>query len=175
MKKNLLSFFLLFVFHTLTIAQSITPQTFNVCGNYVNAGYYQFEWSVGEMSITETFENSIFGYLTNGVLQPLTDNPTFSFIDNNWNRDEIRILPSPTTGLFEVNILTKQQGRLEIQLVDNLGQSIKTISDYYYGIGRIERFDISRYASANYLLRISLSPNPGYSAKKGGFKILKIN
>jgi hypothetical protein len=175
MKKYLLIFYLLAVVNVFATAQSVSPQTFNVCGGYVNTGYYQLEWSVGEMSITETFGDATIGYLTNGVLQPLTDKIASPLLDNNWDVSEIKIFPSPTRGNFEVNIMTKQQGRLEIELVDNLGQVIKTVSDYYYGYGRIERFDISSRASANYFLRISLSPNPGFTKKRGGFKILKIN
>jgi hypothetical protein len=176
MQKNLILFYLFCCAALHASAQTVTPQTLNVCGSYINTGYYQLEWSVGEMAIIETLGNATTGYITSGVLQPLTDKPVANaLIDNSWDVSEIKIFPSPTTGLFEVNIMTKQQGLLEIQLVDNLGQVLKSSTSYYYGFGRIEHFDITRNGSSNYFLRINLSPNPGFSKKKGSFKILKIN
>jgi hypothetical protein len=71
--------------------------------------------------------------------------------------------------------MTKQEGILEIQLLNSLGTVISKYSNNYYGFGYIHRFDITQNASANYYLRVNLSPNPGFSEKKGAFKILKIN
>jgi hypothetical protein len=173
--KKTLPLFLFYFFSTLySTAQSISPQTINISGGYVNTGYYQLEWSVGEAAVIETFTtpNAI---ITNGVLQPLTDKPFGQNTANNWSSDEIKIFPTPTKGNFEVDILSKQQGILKMQLVDELGQVIKSLEYNYYGYGKIERFDITRLSSSNFYIKITLSPFPGFAKKSGAFKILKIN
>jgi hypothetical protein len=174
MKKILLVFITIFL-SNIYYAQNVDPKTLNICGGFANTGYYQFEWSVGDMAVTETFTYAN-GALTNGVLQPLTDKPNITpLLSNTWDVSEIKIFPSPTTGRFELNVISKNQGLLEIQLLDNMGQVLYAKSSYYYGFGLIEKFDISRNASANYYLRVTLSANVGFNSKKGSFKILKIN
>jgi hypothetical protein len=158
-------------------AQTISPQTLNTSGGYINLGYHQIEWNIGESSVIETFiQNTINGaILTNGVLQPLTDKPFIVNEINKWANDEIRIFPNTTTGNFEVNILSKQQGLLYMQLVDALGANLKKVSYYYYGYGNIERFNITNLASGTYFLNVQLSPFPGNVKKAGSYKIIKIN
>jgi hypothetical protein len=155
-------------------AQSISPAVSNMGGGYQNAGYYQFEFSVGEMAVIETLNNGS-NILTNGVLQPLTDKPFGNNTASAWNNDEIKIFPVPTRGRVEVNILSKQQGRIVMQLVDGMGQIVLTEDFDYNGLGSITVWDLSRLASANYSLRIALTPRPGSVKKSGAFKILKIN
>ncbi len=158
----------------ITTAQSINLKTLNTTGGYYTTGYYKLEWSLGEATVIDTYTQP-GAILTCGVLQPLTDKPFGTGVDDSWAKEEIRIFPTPTRGAFEVSILTREQGVLNIQLVDALGQVIKRVDVYYYGYGRIERFDISKLASTNYFLRVTLSPNPGYNKKQGAFKILKVN
>jgi hypothetical protein len=173
--KKILPLFLFYLFSTLlTTAQSITPQTINISGGYVNTGYYQLEWSVGEAAIIETFTTT-GAMITNGVLQPLTDKPFGQNTATTWSSDEIKIFPTPTKGNFEVDIISKQQGILKMQLVDGLGQVIKSLEYNYYGFGKIERFDITRLSSSNYYIKITLSPFPGFAKKSGAYKILKVN
>jgi hypothetical protein len=130
-------------------AQTITPNTINVCGGFINTGYVQLEWSVGESTAIESFiEPSIT--VLNGVLQPYTFRVTPSLVDNQWAANEIRIFPSPTTGRFEVNVMTPQQGLLQIQLIDNFGLVLASYNENYFGIGKIIRFDITRNAQASY-------------------------
>jgi hypothetical protein len=177
MQNKMLLFIVCICYSISTNAQTITPATLNISGGYINLGYNQFEWSVGESSVIETLtQTGINGaILTNGVLQPLTDKPFAQSVSNNWSNDEIRIFPSPTTGNFEVDILSKEQGQLTIQLVDGQGRSIKSVQYAYYGFGKIERFNITQHASSNFYLRVTLSAFPGFADKKGSFKILKIN
>jgi hypothetical protein len=174
MRKQLYALFLVSLFAHFSLAQSITPQTINISGGAINTGYYQLEWSVGEMAAIETLQQPGI-IITNGVLQPMTDKPFGQNTASNWSNDEIKIFPVPTKGQFEVDILSKQQGQLLVQLVDGLGQIINSQELAYYGFGKIIRYDISRNAATNYYLRITLSPFPGFAKKAGGFKILKIN
>lgn len=155
-------------------AQSNAPFIQNMGGGYLNAGYYQYEFSVGEMAVIETLNNSS-NILTNGVLQPLTDKPFGNNTASAWSNDEVKIFPVPTRGRVEVNLLSKQQGRIQMQLVDGLGHTVLTEEFDYNGLGSITVWDISRLASANYSLRIRLNPKAGSVKKDGAFKILKVN
>lgn len=178
MSKLLLGFVLIFYLSGTVHSQAtITPQTLNISGGSINLGYHQLEWSVGEATVIETFtQPGVNGFmLTNGVLQPLTDKPFIQSIASNWTNEEIRIFPNPTRGNFEVNVLSKQQGLLTIQLVDGIGSIMKTTEYFYYGFGKIERFNLTNASSQNFYLRITLSPFPGFTKKVGSYKILKIN
>ena len=170
--------YLLPVVFTATVitgrAQSNAPFIQNMAGGYLNAGYYQHEFSVGEMAVIETLDNGS-NILTNGVLQPLTDKPFGNNTASAWSNDEVRILPVPTSGRVEVNLLSKQRGRIRMQLVDPMGHVVLTEEFEYNGLGSITRWDLSRLASANYSLRITLDPKPGSVKKSGAFRILKIN
>jgi hypothetical protein len=154
-------------------AQSISPATTNMTGGYLNAGYYQYEYSVGDIVIETLI--SAGNIATNGVLQPLTDKPFGNNTASAWSNDEIKIFPVPTRGQFEVDVLSKQRGRLRIQLVDGAGHVLSSVEADYYGLGRIERFNISNAASGTYHLRITLDPLPGSVKKSGAFSILKVN
>ena len=165
---------MLVTFYSLTSnAQTSTPEVVNIAGGTANIANFQLEWSVGEVTAIETYSQSTF-YITNGFLQPNTDNITLINNANIWTADEIKIFPTPTTGKFELDVLTKQQGILNIQMVNFLGQAIQTYSYNYYGYGKIQLFDISNLASGAYYLRIKLVPSTGFIQKNGSFKIIKI-
>jgi hypothetical protein len=174
MKLKLTLLLCCFICSFLAFGQSISPTALNMAGGYLNGGYYQYEYSVGEMSVIETLTGST-NMITHGVLQPLTDKPFGNNTASAWSNDEIKIFPVPTRGRVEVDILSKQQGRVRMQLVDGLGQVIRTAEFDYAGLGNIQIFDITTLASANYSLRITLDPKPGFVKKSGAFKILKIN
>jgi hypothetical protein len=113
--------------------------------------------------------------VTQGVLQPLTDRPFGNNTSSSWSNDEIKIFPVPTRGRIEIDILSKQKGRVTMRLADAVGKIVRTESFDYVGLGRIVIWDITTLASANYYLSIKLDPLPGSVDKSGGFKILKIN
>jgi Secretion system C-terminal sorting domain len=155
-------------------AQGIAPNVLNMGGGYLNAGYYQYEYSVGEMAAIETMISSA-NIITNGVLQPLTDKPFGNNTSSSWSNDEIKIFPVPTRGKVEIDILSKQKGKINMQLVDAVGRVVRSTSFNYVGLGSITTWDLSSLASADYFLRITLDPQPGSVKKSGGYKILKVN
>ena len=166
---------------TFSQAQRITPAVFNATGGtYVNAdSYYQFEWSIGELSIIDpmaTPDSSVF--VMHGVLQPCTDNVTKPPLFLTFEPDEIKIFPNPTSGRFEVDFFVRQTGRMEIQLTDVNGRVLVKRGYAYNGCCRIERFDLTPYQNGVYFVIATLYPDVIRSdgsnvVRHSGFRIIK--
>jgi Secretion system C-terminal sorting domain len=174
MRKARLFFLSVGIFLSLgSYAQSIGPATLNVTGGTYFFTYYRVEWSFGEsMAInTMTDPNAI---VTNGILQPNTNNPATVNNTGTWDRDEIRILPNPTHNVVEINIFTKQKGKVIMNLYDESGRFMGTNQFDYFGNGVIKKWNLSKYGSGMYFLNIHLEPTGTSVAKKGAFKIQKI-
>jgi hypothetical protein len=153
-------------------SQSITSSVINASGNTYSQGYYSIDWSIGEMAVVESM-NAANGSstITNGFLQPnlLTEYPARKFTP-----DEIKILPNPTYDKVEINFLTTQQGVLHIAIFDANGKNIISRKTVSYGIGSIERFNLTGLASGTYFINIELNPVPGSVQKTGNYKIIKL-
>ena len=174
MRKAILLLPLFLLIMSSTQSQGIAPNVLNMGGGYLNNGYYQYEYSVGEMAAIETMivPGNI---ITNGFLQPLTDRPFGNNTSSSWSNDEIKIFPVPTRGRIEIDILSKQKGKITMRLSDASGKIIRNEVFDYAGLGQIVIWDLTSVASANYFLSIVLDPLPGSVNKNGAFKILKIN
>ena len=156
-------------------SQVVAPSVVNTAGGTFTSGYYQFEWSIGELAlVTEmTGSNNTF-VITNGFIQSHIQYP--SGTDNNaiFSGDEIKVFPNPASSYVEINFFSKQRGRITITFYDGSGKKVYTASDVYYGVGLIKRVPVSQLPNEVYMLHIDLDPYPGYAAKKGVYKIIKI-
>jgi hypothetical protein len=83
-------------------------------------------------------------------------------------------LPNPTYDKVEINFLTIQQGVLHIAIFDANGKNIISRKTVSYGIGSIERFNLTGLASGTYFINIELNPVPGSVKKTGNYKIIKL-
>lgn len=156
-------------------SQIVAPSVMNTGGGTARSGYYQFEWSIGELSLVgdmTSSNNSLV--ITNGFIQSLIQYPTRDDGLNFFDDDEIKVFPNPATSYVEINFLTKQRGRITMSFYDGAGKKIYTSSDPYYGVGLIKRIPVDKLPNEVYMLRIDLDPYPGYAAKKGTYKIIKI-
>jgi len=156
-------------------AQNIAPSVINTGGGSFQSGYYQFEWSIGEMALVgemSSSNNSLV--ITNGFIQPFIQYPATNNTNNIFANDEIKVFPNPASSYVEINFLTKQQGRITLTFYDGSGRKILTIADSYYGIGLIKRIPVNQLPNEVYMLHVDLDPYPGYSSKKGVYKIIKI-
>jgi hypothetical protein len=154
-------------------AQTLTSSVINTSGNCYSQGYYSFDWSIGEMAIVETMAaNNTSNFITNGFLQPnkLAESTTQKF-----TVDEVKILPNPTFNHIEINFLTTQQGTLYINIYDGSGKNILGRRTASYGIGSIERFDLTRFPAGTYFVQIELKPVAGSVKKTGAYKIVKLS
>jgi hypothetical protein len=156
-------------------AQSIAPSVINAGGGTFQSGYYQFEWSIGELALVgemNSSNNSIV--ITNGFIQPFIQYPATNNTNNIFANDEIKIFPNPASSYVEINFLTKQKGRITLSFYDGSGRKILTVADSYYGVGLIKRIPVSHLPNEVYMLHVDLDPYTGYSSKKGVYKIVKI-
>ncbi len=177
LRLSILLFVYIFVIgYSAVNAQSVTPTTFNVSGGTALINTVRFDWSFGEAMAVNTMDNgSPTIVVTNGILQTGTENPTRTHDFSFWAPDEIKILPNPTPGQVEINVLSKQKGKLHMRLFNQLGQLLTSTQFDYNGFGHIEHWQLQQYASGQYFLIIELVPAPGSTAKKGSFNIQKLN
>lgn len=156
-------------------SQIVAPSVVNTNGGTFQAGYYQFEWSIGELALVGEMNSSSNSLvITNGFIQSLIQYPTRTNHLNFFDDDEIKIFPNPASSYVEVNLLTRQRGRVTMSFYDAAGKKIYATSDAYYGVGLIKRIPVDRLPNEVYMLQIDLNPYPGYTAKKGAYKIIKI-
>lgn len=158
------------------LSQTIEPQVINSSGGTYRKPYYIIDWSVGELALIDLMQAPQgAALLTNGFIQPFTQNPNDINTDDQFGPDEIRILPNPTHDVVEINFMTKQQGRIKMILTDDRGRLMYNKEFSIYGFGHIERIDLRNAASGPYMLKINLLPSSGFIKKKGVYKIIKIN
>ena len=157
----------------MVAAQSIRPMVINAAGGSKNMGYTTIDWSVGEMPLVNTMSNSVV-VITNGFLQPFTENPAETDDGGIFTPDEIRVFPNPATNYIEINFLTQQKGTKHYKLFNGIGQLILQKQFTSYGLGRIERIEMQNMPATEYFLQILLEPDAGSVAKKGGYKIIKL-
>lgn len=171
--KNKVTTVIVFFISLSCFSQSITPAVTNVSGGSSQQGYYQFEWSVGEMSLINEMSSTSNLLVTNGFLQPYLlslwdNNPTKEF-----TADEVKVFPNPASSYVEINLFTKQQGQLRISFYDAVGRQIYLSKSRVYGIDIIKKIPVTRLASGSYVLRIELDAETFYSSKSGVYKIIK--
>jgi Secretion system C-terminal sorting domain len=174
MKQQLFFFLLIILTRTDGNAQSVSPATVNVTGGTNMFTHYRVEWSVGEEAAVETLGNGNI-IVTQGLLQPYTHNPATVFTGTGWGIDEIRIMPNPTRDWIEIDLLSKDQGKISFTLINSSGQVMLRKQFDYQGTGRIEKMDMGRYPAGAYFLEIHLEPTGNSTRKKGAFKIIKIS
>lgn len=176
--KNLILALLIFsIIEGDAVGQSITPQTINIAGGSYKQGYYNIDWSVGELSLVcQLQSNDGLLVLTNGLIQPFTDHPEKTNYSRNFSDEEIRILPNPTHDVLEVNYLSVMRGPVLFRLFDVAGRLMYQKQTNSYGIGFIERIDMTSFKAGTYMLHISVnSIDAGAFKKSGGYKIVKLN
>ena len=174
MKKTItlvIVFFCLFNCHS----QSIAPSVINTSGGSFQSGYYQLEWSIGELALVGAMTSSNNSLvITNGFIQPFIQYPATVNTNHVFGNDEIKIFPNPASSYVEINFLSKQRGRITLSFYDGAGRKILTAADSYDGVGLIKRIPVSHLPNEVYMLHVDLDPYPGYFSKKGIYKIVKI-
>src|SRR5512138_1693663 len=88
---------------TASFCQSINTSVLNATGGTAKNGYYQFEWSVGELALVDEMQSSDKLIVTNGFLQPYLVSPGTNDQGFLFAVDEIKIFPNPASRYVEVN------------------------------------------------------------------------
>ena len=173
--KNKVTTVIVFFISLSCFSQSITPAVNNVAGGNAQHGYYQFEWSVGEMSLTNEMSSSTNLLVTNGFLQPYLLNPWNNNPNNQFGTDEVKVFPNPASSYVEVDFFTKQQGQLKISFFDAVGRIVYSTESRIYGVDLIKNIPVNHLAAGSYLLHIELNADPSYLSKRGVYKIIKTD
>ncbi|HET9433325.1 MAG TPA: T9SS type A sorting domain-containing protein [Chitinophagaceae bacterium] len=173
--KKTITLVIVFFFLFNCSSQSIAPSVINASGGSFQSGYYQLEWSIGELALVEQMTSSNNSLvITNGFIQPFIEYPATINTNNFFGNNEIKIFPNPASSYVEINFLSKQRGRITLSFYDGSGRKILSVADSYYGVGLIKRIPVSHLPNEVYMLHVDLDPYPGYSSKKGVYKIVKI-
>jgi hypothetical protein len=170
MKARLL--WVLVLFHSLAGYSQSVQAIINSNGNSFKKDHLTLEWSIGEMCLVNTMQSTDGSrIITNGFFQPfiMTYTPGPSF-----DAGEVRILPNPTQGKLEVNLLTLSKGVVRIYVYDASGKIVISKQTYSYGIGLIENLDLTMFAMGTYFVKIEIVPEASSTPKTGTYKVLKI-
>lgn len=169
---------------SLNPVNGVVPGVFNVAGYSFDdpTRYDRYEWSFGELVLIQAFapaDSSIL--ITQGVLQPCTDQLGYSPFTVLFEQGDYKLFPNPTPGKFELDFFVRTPGLMSLQLVNSMGQVLQSKSYHYDGCCRIEFFDISKYPNGIYYVIADLKPDihrPGDNLeviRHSGFKVIKLN
>src|SRR5690349_2135730 len=113
-------------------AQSITPTVLNASGGSAPAGSKTYlDWSVGEMSLVNTMQNS--GYrglfiVTNGFIQPPVDDAAgdedFITTTKPVPLDNLRVYPNPATNYVMIEFPMQEAGKIRLTLYNSVGEVV---------------------------------------------------
>jgi hypothetical protein len=176
MKNYLLTLMVITITGCFAYGQtSVTPNVINTTGGTYTLDHYILDWSVGELALVNQMDPYGYNYIvSNGFLQPFTQDPNLVNNDRLFEDGEILILPNPTQNILEIDIRTKQMGSMNYRLFDVQGRKLLASSFNYFGTGRIEKIDMTGARAGTYFLRIELNPIQGFVHKIGSFKIIKL-
>jgi hypothetical protein len=155
-------------------SQSISSHVIISSGSYYSKGYYNIDWSIGELALVGSMTANKGLIITNGLLQPNLSDHADSNSRHHFTNDEITIMPNPTHGKIEVNFATQQKGTLNLFLYDANGKLLTTDKLLSNGIMISKFIDLTSFASGSYFLKIELDALPGSVSKTGSYKIVKL-
>jgi len=113
--------------------------------------------------------------VTNGFLQPYMVHAGVNYSNNQFGADELKVFPTPASSYVEINLFTKQQGRLKIGFYNSLGQKVYSTELQSFGVDLIQRIPVNSFAQGTYLLQVELDADPNFVSKKGVYKIVKVH
>lgn len=157
-------------------AMAVLPQakaqsTLNAMGGSAIIAGKSHEWSVGEISLVNTFTTSTI-IVTQGVLQPYgrgtNDVPATSTLAS-----DLKVFPNPSSSVITVQYNAPRDGSITLRLMDLTG---KVISEQKVDIKagmNTPQVDVSTLAAATYMLQVALYNNSTL-AEATSFKIQKL-
>jgi hypothetical protein len=172
MRNKLFVFALLFP-TAFCFSQSIKPDVINIAGGSSKNGYYQIEWSVGEMALVSEMQTRSNLTITNGFLQPYILFPANYSLATFFEAEEIKVFPNPAAYFVEINFRTRQKGRITLRFFDAAGKTVYTQQVNCYGVDIIQRVPVNTLPTGTYMVQISLDSFLGYVSKSGVYKFVK--
>lgn len=152
-------------------AQTINASTLNIGGGNFTNNNIVLEWSIGESSVTQTFNTYYNILLTHGVLQPFTS--TYYWSQRGILAD-IGVYPIPTYNNVNVSFLSKLKGKVSLQLFDVGFRLVGTKEFTNIGLSEIIQLNLENLSSGTYILNITLTNEMQYAVLLKSYKIQKI-
>lgn len=144
--------------------------TFNAGGNHQLLNNRYYEWSVGEMTLVETFSTPSL-VVTQGVLQPVDQAVGISTIDK--LQERLHLFPNPAQTTVNLEYALLHEGTLSYELQDVAGKHILNKQvEVKPGNNNIETIRLDGIANGSYMLNISYKTAAGIP-EKTSFKIQK--
>ena len=174
MKRNflLMSMFVTLIGSPLARGQSIWPSTLNATGGSTYIGGNEFEWSVGEMALVNTFTTSSV-IVTQGILQTRFGPGAVDVPSTTNLGDYLQVFPNPATGSINVKYTSNNEGILGLRLMDMTGKLLtEQKAEVKQGTAN-QKLDISTLAVATYMLEVYMMPTEG-KMETTTYKIQKL-
>lgn len=150
---------------TLSLAQSIDPQSVNSCGTKMTQANGSISFIVGELVVLKQSDsqgNSLNGGFTAGAT--LT---TVSIQETDAAVLDVKVYPNPATELVNIQINHSSLDQVVVTITDLNG--IEVYKGKYAGISNVIGINTTAYAAGNYLLTLKNTNNQAL----GAYKIIK--
>ncbi len=139
-------------------AQSLTPTVIASTGAFSQNGNYSLSYTVGEMTMVQTFTSqNQQTILTQGFQQP-NDKVTGLIDITQGDFGSFVLYPNPAVDQFWFGFQLPEEGRVNIALYDALGQKLSDIYYANYDNGKIvQNANVSNLAAGVYLVTLTLT------------------
>lgn len=151
--------------------------TFNASSNIATIDGITYEYSIGEMSLVSTEQNSTL-IITQGFLQP---NGIGSFANESSDASalsdlssHIKIYPNPTNHEIFIESMETKTGDVMIQLFDASGKIVLSKNEQQTIGNNTFKIEVNTFAAGNYFLMLT-KPNQTGILEKFSYKIQKTN
>ncbi|HUR29974.1 MAG TPA: T9SS type A sorting domain-containing protein [Saprospiraceae bacterium] len=147
---------ILFLIPKKNNAQQLSPTVISSSGGFYSNTSGMLSFTTGEMAAVETYISPL-NILTQGFQQPVDfSTSTIDHADLNFS---FELYPNPTHG--EINILTKSESNLEIQIevVDVLGKIIQQKTFLHESKSSVNHIDLTNAAVGIYFLMLKAKEN----------------
>jgi opacity protein-like surface antigen len=152
-------------------AQSIWPSIINSAGGSKVLSGVTHEWSVGEMTLVNTFATSSI-VVTQGVLQTNLKDGT-NAVEESPLGDLIQVFPNPANTYVNINFNAPGNGSLVCRLIDITGKVLSEQTLVVRQGMNSGKIDMSALAAATYMLQVTSNTENGTDAAIS-FKIQKL-
>lgn len=135
-------------------AQSLAPSVIASSGGYSSNGTNSLSYTIGEMSMIQTFSNSN-NILTQGFQQP-NDNVTGLLDISQGEFGSFVVYPNPAVDNVWYGFSFPESGKVSVALYDALGQRVADLYESNYDNGKtIQQLNVSNYAAGTYFISVN--------------------
>lgn len=154
-----------------TEAQTIPQNIFNATGGTKLLGTEQWDWSIGEVALVNTFYGSNI-IVTQGFLQNELSTP--QRVNNTELANRLQIFPNPASSLITLQYTASTDGKLNYRLMDMTGKVVIDRSSPVKQGLMTDQLNVSNLAAATYMLEVMFTDSKDVTSVTS-YKIEKLN